>query len=105
VYPGYRTKIPNWVPERLLEHARAQVGRNEEDQDFTRGPLISRFSFTIDVQEWGFNSPRAELVRRARQKPEIRAIAEADVWDERAEDQPAVRHDASAELPPNNSRS
>jgi hypothetical protein len=105
VYPGYRTKIPNWVPERLLEHARAQVGRNEEDQDFTRGPLISRFSFTIDVQEWGFNSPRAELVRRARQKPEIRAIAEADVWDERAEDQPAVRHDASAELPPNHSRS
>lgn len=99
VYPGYRTKIPRWVPEQLLERARAQVGRNGDDQDYTRGPLISRFSFTIDVQEWGFNSPRAELVRRARQKPEIRAITDADVWDERAEEQPAPRNDNTADLP------
>jgi hypothetical protein len=84
VYPGYRTKIPNWVPERLLERGRAQIGCNE-DPNFTRGPLISRFSFTIDTREWGFNSPRAELVRKAREKPEIRAITEADVWDHRAE--------------------
>ena len=94
MYPGYRTKIPRWVPEQLLERARGQIGRNEDDQDLTRGPLISRFSFTIDVQEWGFNSPRAELVRRARQKPEIRAITEADVWDERAEEQPPPRNAA-----------
>jgi hypothetical protein len=86
VYPGYRTNVPAWVPEQLLERARAQAGRNSEDCDFTRGPLISRFSFTIDTNEWGFNSPRAELVRRARQKPEVIAIAEADVWDERADD-------------------
>jgi hypothetical protein len=81
------------VPEQLLERARAQIGTKEDDPDFTRGPLISRFSFTIDLQEWGFNSPRAELVRRARQRPEIRAITEADVWDERAEDQGAIRGD------------
>ena len=91
VYPGYRTNVPSWVPERLLERARAQVGRNE-DPNFTRGPLISRFSFTIDEREWGFNSPRGDLVRKARQKPEVIAIAEADVWDERAEDLPAARN-------------
>lgn len=89
VYPGYRTNVPSWVPERLLDKARAQIGRDEEGLDFTRGPLISRFSFTIDLVEWGFTSPHDEMVRAARQRPEIVAIGEADVWDERAEDQPA----------------
>lgn len=100
VYPGYRTNIPNWVPEHLLERAREQIGRNEDDPNFTRGPLISRFSFTIDTREWGFDSPRAELVRMARQKPEIRAITEADVWDERAEEKPEPRNDAAGDLAP-----
>ena len=84
------------MPERLLERGKAQIGRNE-DPNFTRGPLISRFSFTIDTREWGFNSPRAELVREAREKPEIRAITEADVWDQRAEDQ---SNQAAGELAP-----
>jgi hypothetical protein len=86
VYPGYRSNIPSWVPERLLERARAEIGRNDEDLDSTKGPLISRFSFAIDVSEWGFHSPRGELIRKVRQHPDIRAIAQADVWDERVED-------------------
>jgi hypothetical protein len=86
VYPGYRSNIPSWVPERLLERARAEAGRDDEKVDFTRGPLISRFSFMIDVREWGFADPRAELVRAARQRPEIRTIIEAEVWDERGAD-------------------
>jgi len=87
VYPGYRTNVPVWVPEKLLALAHAQIGRDEEEaQDFTLGPMISRFSFTIDEREWGFHSPRNENVRRMRQLPEMAAIAEADVWDERGED-------------------
>jgi hypothetical protein len=62
-----------------------EFAREEEDVDLTRGPMISRFSFTIDVREWGFSDPRSELVRLARTKPEIRSIAESDVWDERGE--------------------
>ncbi|MBA2257734.1 MAG: hypothetical protein H0W18_02450 [Acidobacteria bacterium] len=85
VYPGYKSNIPSWVPEQLMELAREEFAREEEDVDFTRGPMISRFSFTIDVREWGFADPRSELVREARSRPEIRAIAEADVWDEREE--------------------
>jgi hypothetical protein len=88
VYPGYRSNVPAWVYEQLTERARAELSQDSEDVDFTRGPLISRFSFTIDVREWGFGDPRTELVREARSQPEIRAIAGADVWDERAEDQP-----------------
>ena len=88
VYPAYRGNVPAWVYEQLIERARAEV-RREEDVDYTRGPLISRFSFTIDVREWGFADPAAELVREARGKPEVRAIADADVWDERSDDRRA----------------
>jgi hypothetical protein len=48
--------------------------------------MISRFSFTIDTREWGFNSPRDEFVRRVRQLPQINTIEAADVWDERSDD-------------------
>ena len=89
VYPGYRSNIPEWVYEQLLERTRAELSRDTGDLDFTRGPLISQFSFTIDVREWGFADPRIQSVREARNRPEVLAIAEADVWDERGEDRPA----------------
>jgi hypothetical protein len=47
----------------------------------------------IDVREWGFSDPRSDLVREARNRPDIRAIAEADVWDERGEDRPENREE------------
>jgi hypothetical protein len=96
VYPGYKSNIPAWVPEHLMGLAREEFARAEEDVDFTRGPMISRFSFTIDVREWGFADPRSELVREARNRPEIRAIADADVWDERGEERPEAREEASS---------
>ena len=86
VYPGYRSNVPSWVLERLLTQARADIGRDEE-ADLTRGPMISRFSFAIDVREWGFADPRSEMVDEARTQPTIRRIAESDVWDERSEEE------------------
>ena len=86
VYPGYRSNVPAWVMEQLIEQARANVGRDEEDTDVTRGTLISRFSFAIDVREWGFSDPRGEMVRQARTHPVIREIAQSDVWDERSDE-------------------
>jgi hypothetical protein len=93
VYPGYKANIPKWVPEQLLENARREFEREEEELDLTRGPMISRFSFTIDVREWGFSDPRSELVKEVRNKPEVRAIVEADVWDERGEARSDQRDD------------
>jgi hypothetical protein len=92
VYPAHRSNVPAWVYEQLLERARAEKD-DASDLDLTRGPLISRFSFTIDVREWGFDDPRAEMVRTARLRPDIRAIVDADVWDERGEG-PEDRHEA-----------
>ena len=86
VYPGYRANVPSWVFTMLLERARDETARTEASLDFTRGPLISRFSFSIDVKEWGFEDPSVALIRAARREPDIQAIVEAAVWDERSED-------------------
>jgi hypothetical protein len=86
VYPGYRSNVPAWVSEQLMESAHAEIGRDEEDADLTRGTLISRFSFAIDVREWGFADPRGAMVREARNLPIIREIAESSVWDQRSDE-------------------
>jgi hypothetical protein len=86
VYPGYRRNVPEWVMERLLERARRDHPEGLDDVDYTRGPLISRFSFMIDVREWGFADPRADLIRETLNDPEVKAITTSDVWDERGED-------------------
>ena len=93
VYPGYRSNVPPWVLDALLERARALETAPGADPDVTRGPLISRFSFSIDIREWGFVDPTLDLIRDACQEPDIRAIIDADVWDEHAQDpstQPAT---------------
>ena len=97
VYPGYRRNVPAWVYDLLNERAREAAAAEPERTDLTRGPLISQFSFTIDVREWGFTDPRADLVREARALPEIRAIVAADVWDERADSRSEQREDVLPE--------
>ena len=84
VYPGYRGNVPDWVVNQLFERARANEDAQAQEVGSTRGPLISRFSFSIDVREWGFIDPTVDLIRSARQEPAIRAIADSPVWDERA---------------------
>jgi hypothetical protein len=91
VYPGYRSQVPVWVMEQLVERARTDAGRDDEETDVTRGTLISRFSFAIDVREWGFSDPRGDMVRQARNHPAIREIAASDVWDERGDDRDSTR--------------
>jgi hypothetical protein len=99
VYPAYRSNVPEWVYERLLERARAEIGVRMENADFTRGPLISRFSFMIDVREWGFADPSASLVREARNRPDVRAIVEADVWDHRSDERSTGSEDSFSMVP------
>jgi hypothetical protein len=88
VYPGYRDQVPQWVLRELLAHAEKAAHEHSdvgEGHDLTRGTLISRFSFAIDVNEWGFHDLRDEKIRAMQQHPTIRTLAESDVWDERAD--------------------
>lgn len=85
VYPGYRSRVPGWVLEELLHRARGQTEEWTGEPRSTRGTLISRFSFSIDVNEWGFRDLREESIRAMQESPVIRAIEEADVWDERSD--------------------
>jgi len=88
VYPGHRSRVPDWVLAELLDRARGEVGRTQvegEGERMTRGTLISRFSFAIDVNEWGFRDPREAAIAEMLASPQIRAIEESDVWDERTQ--------------------
>jgi len=82
VYPELGDRVPGWLLDDLLERARGERSRERSGERVTRGTLISRFSFTIDVHEWGFRDVRAEMIRRIEELPVVREIAESDVWDE-----------------------
>ena len=86
VYPTYAERVPRAVLQDLLERARNEPQVPSTEDPHTRGTLISRFSFAIDVHEWGFRDLRTESIREMEQTPIIREIVASDVWDERASD-------------------
>ena len=51
-----------------------------------RGTLVSRFSFSIDVNEWGLRDLRTEAITATRLLPVIQEIGAADVWDSQEND-------------------
>lgn len=99
VYPGYRDQIPTRVVKELLERAERDAlvpAAKDREHDTTRGTLISRFSFAIDVNEWEFRDLREEYIRRMENHPDILAIAASDVFDERRADEDQA---AESEVP------
>lgn len=85
VYPGYHAQVPGWVLKELLERASRDAMVDTEadrEHDTTRGTLISRFSFAIDVNEWGFRDLREEYTARMKAHPDIVALGTSPVWDE-----------------------
>lgn len=85
VYPGHRPRVPQWVRRRLYDHAEAEIDATG-DPSICQGTLISRFSYNIDVMEWGFRDLRKEATVATRQLPIIREITSSDVWQERNEE-------------------
>lgn len=82
VYPGHRGRIPTWVREDLLERAHEELLRTG-DPAACWGTMVSRFSFAIDVNEWGFADPRASSIQDARATEIIDQIVASDVWEPR----------------------
>ena len=88
VYPGHRTHVPHWVRERLYAQAQEDIDV-VGDPALCNGTIISRFSYAIDVNEWGFRDPRKEMTIAARTMPIVQEIVAADVW---ATDNPKNDH-------------
>ncbi len=106
VYPAHRDRIPDRVRARMRkiesdeaaadEAAAAEVGSgaagsapsagsagapgSADGSPITRGTLLSRYSFAIDVNEWGFQDERLRKVSEQRARPEVERIRSADVW-------------------------
>jgi hypothetical protein len=90
VYPGYRDQVPTRVVKELLERAERDVlvaPAADREHDTTRGTLISRFSFAIDVNEWGFRDLREEYIGQMEKHPDVVAIGASTVFDERRSDE------------------
>jgi hypothetical protein len=84
IYPETPDRVPRWVLEELLDRARDDVDRQRSGEAVTRGTLISRFSFAIDVHDWGLRDLREASIREMEQLAVVREIAASDVWDERS---------------------
>jgi hypothetical protein len=80
VYPGHRARIPQWVRRKLYDAAEAEIDVSG-DPRVCQGTLISRFSYSIDVNEWGFRDLRKEATIATRGLPIIAEITSSDVWD------------------------
>jgi hypothetical protein len=79
-YPGQQERIP----ERVRDELRARMEQPREtpaDPDLCQGTLISRFSFNIDVNDWGFHDLRQSAIEATGQLPIVRQISESDVWE------------------------
>jgi hypothetical protein len=81
VYPGHRPRVPHWVRDELLGRASEKIDETG-DENVCRGTLISRFSFSIDVNEWGFRDLRKEATVATRGLPIVDEIVRSDVWDD-----------------------
>ena len=75
------TSVPHWVREQL--YAKAQENSDVVgDPALCNGTIISRFSYAIDVNEWGFRDLRKEATIGTRGLPIIQEILRSDVWDQ-----------------------
>lgn len=81
VYPGHHRRVPGWIREDLMERAYEELGA-AGDPNVCNGPMISRFSFNIDVQEWKFEDPRAATIETACHASVVQRIVSSDVWQE-----------------------
>lgn len=79
VYPGHRGRVPMWVRRKLYALAEEEIDMSG-DPAICQGTLISRFSYNIDVNEWGFRDLRKEAVIMTRQLPIVEEITRSDLW-------------------------
>lgn len=54
IYPSERDVVPRWLMQELLERLHTQLDLPPAQRRICRGPLLSRFDYQVDAQEWGY---------------------------------------------------
>lgn len=75
IYPGERTKIPEWVLQDLLGRLQSEIADPAPRTKLCQGSLLSRAQYLIDLQQWGYVDARIEP--RGNMTPE-----ETEAWTE-----------------------
>lgn len=86
VYPQAREAIPSWVMEELSQRLQSDLDEPAVSEVPFRGPLLDRYSYLPDLDEWDEPDPR-EAVAQARD------LSTEDVISERAADQARLERD------------
>ena len=58
VYPGHTDYLPQDLIERLFAEMRQRWSQPGQGEKTFRGTLLDRYSYTVDVEEWGYANPR-----------------------------------------------
>lgn len=83
VYPRHGDRVPAAIRDTLRRLELEEPPPEATDRDpVCRGTMLSRFSFAIDVNEWGFRDARVEMVDGVRSAPIVTEIRNSEVWDE-----------------------
>jgi hypothetical protein len=56
VYPSERKLVPKWLLKELLERLNHELNLPEPKEKITRGPLLSRVDYEIDINDWGYKT-------------------------------------------------
>jgi hypothetical protein len=58
VDPGERSRVPQWVMERLLGHLQTELAHDAAVGRLCQGTILSRQQYLPDVLEWGYRDGR-----------------------------------------------
>jgi hypothetical protein len=58
VYPAEARALPDWVMDELQGRLAAARAAPASSARITRGPLLSRAQYLIDIEQWGYRDPR-----------------------------------------------
>ena len=85
VYPEARDHVPDWLMEHIGRRLLADTHDPVPSDLPFRGPLLDRYAYLVDVEEWGLPDPREAVAHE-------RDISVADVREERAADSERYDH-------------
>ena len=58
IYPGERSRIPNWVMDELSQRLQQEGNSTPVEEKLCQGTLLSPLQYQIDVEQWGYEDAR-----------------------------------------------